>query len=82
MSHLLAQLLLIQRALMILYQLLRNKVLEPFPICALKLLLIIVEMLMLILYPLVIQFNTYLLALLLKLLNGMQLENCLLRTSL
>ena len=83
MSHSLAQLLLIQREFMTLYLLLRNKVFEPFPICALNCSLILKQLLMInTRYPLAILFNTYLLAKMLKYQLGMQLENCLLRTSL
>ena len=83
MSHSLAQLLLIQREFMTLYLLQLNKVLEPFPICALNCSLILKQLLMInTLYPLAILFNTYLLAKMLKYQLGMQLENCLLRTSL
>jgi len=78
MSHLVAQLLLIQREFTTLYLLLRNKVLEPFPICALNCSLICKEPLIQLKYPLAILYNTYLLAKLLKHLVGMQLEICLL----
>ena len=83
MFHSLAQLLLIQREFMTLYLLQLNKVFEPFLICVLNLLLIFNLRLMTTKqYPLVLQFNTYLLAKLLKNLLVMQLESCLLRISL
>ena len=83
MFQCLAQLLSIQRERTTWYLLQLNKVLEPFHICALNCSLIYKLLLMITkLYPLAIQFNTYLLAKLLKHLHGMQLENCLLRTSL
>ena len=83
MFHFLAQLLLIQREFMTLYLLQLNKVFEPFPICALNCSLMYRRLIMMhILYLLAILFNTYLQAKLLKYQLGMQLENCLLRTSL
>ena len=83
MCHSLAQLLNIQREFTTLYLLQRNKVFEPFPICALNCSLIYKQLLMISTqYPLVILFNTYLLAKMPKYPLGMQLENCLLRTSL
>ena len=79
----LAQLLLIQREFTTLYLLQLNKVFEPFPICALNCSLIFnLQLMTTKLYPLAIQFNTYLLAKMLKNLLGIQLVNCLLRTNL